>query len=243
MEKDIRLALMAGTDIPIENTQLILHQPTIKEISMIGEKEYFTGAQCLCISKNMFAEDKTLLENSNNFQIFMTVMSRPETIDKKADVIQVLSLLFPNYQIQFTPRSIILHNEDINQMIDESNFEDIQEYFQKVFCTSNGPMDQQSFNPANDKAKEIAEKLMRGRQRVAEQNGSANQSIFSQYTSILTIGIQSMSLHDLLNLTMFQILDLMERYMLYVNWDMDVRTRLAGGKPDKQPDNWMKNLH
>lgn len=243
MEKDIRLALMAGTDIPIENTQLILHQPTIKEISMIGEKEYFTGAQCLCISKNMFTEDKTLLENSNNFQIFMTVMSRPETIDKKADVIQVLSLLFPNYQIQFTPRSIILHKEDINQMIDESNFEDIQEYFQKVFCTSNGPMDQQSFNPANDKAKEIAEKLMRGRQRVAEQNGSANQSIFSQYTSILTIGIQSMSLHDLLNLTMFQILDLMERYMLYVNWDMDVRTRLAGGKPDKQPDNWMKNLH
>ena len=26
--------------------------------------------------------------------------------------------------------------------------------------------------------------------------------------------------------------NLIERYMLYVNWDMDVRGRLAGGKPD-----------
>lgn len=243
MDKDIRLALMSGVDIPVEGTQLIIHQPTIKEIAMIGEKVFFTGAQCLCISKTMFAEDKALLENSNNFQIFMTVMSSPETLDKKTDVIQVLSLLFPNYKILFTPRSIIMNHEDMTQTIDESNFEQLQEYFQKVFCTANGPMDQQAFNPANDKAKEIAEKLMRGRQRVAEQNGAANQSIFSQYTSILTIGIQSMSLQSLLDLTMYQILDLMERYMLYVNWDIDLRTRLAGGKPDKQPDNWMKNLH
>jgi hypothetical protein len=48
-----------------------------------------------------------------------------------------------------------------------------------IFCSKNGPMDQQAFNPANDKAKEIAEKLMRGRQRIAEENGSSNASVFS----------------------------------------------------------------
>ncbi len=244
MEKDIRLALMTGVDIPVEGTQLLMHQPTIKEISMVGEKEFFAGAQCLCISKSMFVEDKSLLENTNNFQIFMTVMSRPETQDKKESVMQVLSLLFPNFKVLFTPRSLnLVGQEGQSCLIDESNFEQLQEYFNKVFCTKDGPMDQQSFNPANAKAKEIADKLMRGRQRVAEQNGSADQSIFSQYTSILTIGLQSMSLQNLIDLTMYQLLDLMERYTLYVNWDMDVRTRLAGGKPDKQPDNWMKNLH
>lgn len=243
MDKDIRLALMTGVDIPVENMPLVIHQPTVKEISMISEREFFTGAQCLTIKKSMFAEDKTLLENSNNFQIFMTVMASPETIDKKASVLQVLSLLFPNYKVIFTPRSLVLNSEEGNFTIDESNFEQLQEYFDKIFCVTNGPMDQQSYNPANAKAKEIAEKLMRGRQRVAEQNGSANQSIFTQYASILTIGIQSMGLDKLINLTMFQMLDLMERYMLYVNWDIDLKTRLAGGKPDKQPDNWMKNLH
>jgi hypothetical protein len=48
-----------------------------------------------------------------------------------------------------------------------------------IFCSKNGPMDQQAFNPANDKAREIAEKLMRGRQRVAAQNGDSTSSVFS----------------------------------------------------------------
>ena len=86
---------------------------------------------------------------------------------------------------------------------------------------------------------------MRGRQRVAEQktNGANSASVFSQYLSALTIGIQSMSLNDLMNLTMYQLFDLMERFQLYMAWDLDVRTRLAGGKPDTQAENWMKNIH
>ena len=112
-----------------------------------------------------------------------------------------------------------------------------------IFCSKDGPMDQQSFNPADEKAREIAEKLMRGRQRVAAQNGSSNASVFSQYLSILTIGLNSMSLQNLADLTMFQLYDLIERYNLYINWDLDIRSRLAGGKPDTKPDNWMKNIH
>ena len=84
---------------------------------------------------------------------------------------------------------------------------------------------------------------MKARQRVAEQNGAAGSSVFSQYLSILTIGLSSMSISDLLNLTMYQLYDLIERYMLFTNWDMDIRSRLAGGKPDSKPDNWMKNIH
>ena len=103
-------------------------------------------------------------------------------------------------------------------------------------------MDQQAFNPANAKAKEIAEKLMRGRQRVAELNGSANSSIFSQYLSSLSIGIH-ISILELENYTMFQLFDSLERYSLYTNWDIDIRSRLAGAKPEGKPENWMKNIH
>ena len=92
-------------------------------------------------------------------------------------------------------------------------------------------------------AKEIAEKLMRGRQRVAAQKGESNASIFSQYLSILTVGLSSMSLKELMDLTMFQLYDLVERYQLYISWDIDIKARLAGAKPDDHPDNWMKNIH
>ena len=52
-----------------------------------------------------------------------------------------------------------------------------------------------------------------------------------------------MPLSEAMNLTMYQLYDLVERYTLYVNWDLDIRQRLAGGKPDSSPDNWMKIIH
>jgi hypothetical protein len=48
-----------------------------------------------------------------------------------------------------------------------------------------GPMTQQAFNPKGAKAREIAEKLMKGRERIAAEQGSTHTSIFSQYISIL----------------------------------------------------------
>lgn len=240
---DYRLAMMCGTDIPVPECQIVLHQPRLKEIALIGEQDFFIGAQCLCLNKSMFVEGKDVLANTNNFQIFMTVMTEKEAKDKKDAAIQVLQLLAPKYKAMLTPRSLVLNSPDGTITIDENNFECLQDILRMIFCSKNGPMDQQAFNPANDKAREIAEKLMRGRQRVAAQNGDSTSSVFSQYLSILTIGLQSMSLQDLMNLTMFQLYDLVERYSLYVNWDIDIRSRLAGGKPDKQPDNWMKNIH
>ena len=240
---DTRLALMCGTDIPVPECQLIIHQPRIKEIALIGEQDFFSGIQCLCLNKSMFVKDESLLESTSNFQIFMTIMSEKETVDKKNAVQQVCMLLFPKVKVSFTPRSIMFIGDGITSTIDENNFEYLQSALSAICCLKTGPMDQQSFNPANAKAREIAEKLMRGRQRVAEQKGEQNTSIFSQYLSILTVGLHSMSLQDVMDLTMFQLYDLVERYMLYINWDMDIRSRLAGGKPDSKPDNWMKNIH
>lgn len=240
---DTRLTLMCGTDYPVPECQLVIHQPRIKEIALIGESDFFSGIQCLCLNKTMFVKDESLLTNTNNFQIFMTIMSEKEAADKKFAVQQVCTLLFPTYKVAFTPRSILFTGGAAPVMIDENNFEFLQAAITEICCLKTGPMDQQSFNPANAQAREIAEKLMRGRQRVAAQKGETNVSIFSQYLSMLTVGLGSMSLQDTMDLTMFQLYDLVERYMLYINWDMDIRCRLAGGKPDSQPDNWMKNIH
>ena len=234
---DYRLSLMSGIDIPIPECRLILHQPTIKEISYIGEVNFFTGAQCLCINKSMY----TGHDIKNNFSLLMMLMSDENTKDKKESVKQVLTLVFPNYRIFFTPRAISFNCNDETFTIDEDNFDSLQEVLKKVFCL--GSAGQESFNPANEKAKEIADKLMRARARVAAQKGDGVGSIFTQYLSILSVGLGSMSLQELLNLTIFQLYDLVERFMLYMNWDLDIRSRLAGGKAEGKPDNWMKVIH
>ena len=240
---DIRLALMCGTDIPVPELQTTIHQPTIKEISYIGEQEFFIGLQTLSINKNMLAQGNSVLESTTNFQIFMTIMKEQETKDKKDAVINFFQLVFPGNKVIFTPMSILLNKEGQQTLIDENNFDILQEMIKQIFCVNSGPMDQATFNPADEKAREIAEKLMRGRQRVAEQKGETNSSAFGRYLSILTIGLNAMPLSEAMNLTMYQMYDLVERYTLYLNWDLDIRTRLAGGKPDSKPDDWMKNIH
>lgn len=239
----MKLALMCGSDIPIPECQITIHQPRIKEIALIGDNDFFTGIQTLCVSKNMISQGETLLTNTNNFQIFMTIMQEQETADKKEAVKQIFPLIFPKYSMFLTPRSILLRKENENIIIDDANFEAFQKVLLQIFCINNGPMEAQTFNPQNQKAKEIADKIMRARQRVAAQKGEGAGSIFAQYLSVLTIGLGSMSLQDCEELTMYQLFDLVERYMLFTNWDLDIRSRLAGAKGDKQPDNWMKNIH
>ena len=237
---DIRLALMAGIDIPIPELQLTIHQPTIKEIAFIGDTDFFIGSQCLTVDKKLLQQDETLLENTNNFQIFMTIMTEKESIDKRKATLQVLELIIPGYKVIFTPRSMILSKQEQSIVIDEQNFQFLQAPLREIFCIKSSTED---FNPANTKAKEIAEKLKRGRQRVAAQKNDGNGSIFVQYVSALTVGLSSMSLQDCLNLTMYQMFDLVERYSLWLDWDLDIKQRLAGATPDSKPDNWMKNIH
>lgn len=235
--------MICGADLPVPECQLVVHQPTIKEISLIGEKNYFTGAQCLTLNKSMFVvEGKNVLGDLNNFQIFMMVMGEKEAKEKKDATIQTLQLVCPNYKTVFTPRSLVLMTPNQSITIDENNFDYFQDVLRLVFCSKNGPMDQQSFNPQGSKAQEIAQKLMRGRDRIAKEKGGSNSSVLSQYVSILSVGL-GINMLDLINLTMFQIYDLIERYGLYTDWNIDLRSRLAGGKPDRTPENWMKNLH
>ena len=88
---DYRLALMAGTDIPIPECKLILHQPKIKEIAFIGEQQFFMAIQCLSLNKTSFIEDESLLNTTSNFQIFMTVMSSDEAVEKKTKCFAVIN--------------------------------------------------------------------------------------------------------------------------------------------------------
>ena len=238
---DYRLALMTGVDIPIPELQVTVHQPTIKEISMIGEQDFFIGIQTLCIDKKMYIEDENLLANTTNFQIFTAMLNEQQMADKKQAVQQVLTLLFPQTKIIFTPRSILLNINQENIIIDEGNFEQLQDVLIQQFCLQGSGQEQ--YNPKDKKAREIAQKLMKARQKVAKLKATENSgSMFTQYLSVLTIGT-SLTLKDAMELTMYQLYDLIERYSMYLNWDIDIRSRMAGAKVDKPVENWMKQIH
>ena len=245
---DIRLALITGIDIPIPELQISIHQPTMKDISYMGEQDFFTAVHHICLDKEALVEDKVLLENLTNFQVLMKVLEQSkDASEKKLALTTLLSLLFPSYQAMFTPNSIILRNAETseNVLIDKDSFQYLQNMIKEVCCVNNIFQGNNIvYKPANARAKAIADKIMRGRQKAAAAKGGENfESVFSRYISILTIGTSSMSLKDCTELTMYQLFDLVERYTLYTGWDIDLRVRLAGGDPKSEADNWMKNIH
>ena len=246
--QEIDLALMTGIDIPIPECNLVIHQPTIKEIAFIGEKDYFLAVQTLCVDKQSLAEDPSILNEITNFQLFLAVMADKSFSDKKNAIKKALTILFPNYTVMIMPNTLSFFQKNSEDqtgiLMDDQNFECFQQILREICCLRSGDMQEAGFNPRDDRAKEIAAKLMRGRQRVAAQkNETTNFSLLGQYISILTVGLASISMSESCSLTMFQLFDLVERYSKYSAWDIDVKVRLAGGKSDKEPENWMKNIH
>ena len=246
------LQLITGVDIPIPELQIAIHQPTIKEISYIGEERYFSALQIVCFNKQILIaanQGNEALDKLNDFDIFMTLINDPQmknVEEKKESVLNLFLLLFPNYNVQFLPHGIYFNNPETkhNFTIDENNFLILQSALQKVGNLDNSVGGtNSSFNPKNERAAKIAAKLMKGRARAAQSRGEGTGSILSRYVSILTIGLNSMSLESCLNLTVYQLYDLIERFGLHTNWDLDIKSRLAGGKPDSKPDDWMKNIH
>ena len=245
-----KLQLMTGVDVPVPELEIAIHQPTILEISYIGELEYFQAMQLLCFDKNTIIaanpKGTSNLLAMNNFEIFMTLIGGPDGLEKQNQILSVLSILFPKYTVQFLPRGLFFNNatEKKSFTLDERNFDSLRVVLNEVSGMKNATGGQNgTFNPVGQKSAEIAAKLMKGRQRAAQQKEGSSQGVLARYVSILTIGLNSMSLNDCLNLTVYQLYDLIERYGLWVGWDLDIRSRLAGGKPDSKPDDWMKDIH
>ncbi len=237
---------MAGIDIPIPELQLTIHPPTIREISLMGDKDFFMAMQYLCVNKEVLIQDETLLATLTNFQVLMKVLEQSKDKNKKDTIQTLLLLLFPERKSMILPNSILLTTQGEDPVvIDDNNFNILQEYIKAILCANSVFQgDNIVYNPGNEAAKRIADKIMAGRRKAAQlKNGGNNESVLTRYVSILTIGVGSMNLNDCLNLTLFQMFDLIGRYTSFVEWDTDMRLRLAGGKPDKTVESWMRDMH
>ena len=109
------LLLLSGNDIPFPEAQITIHVPTVKEIGLIGEESFYGGCGVLNFSKdNLTEEDRINLANVDDFEILMMIMdnTNPEMRKTRIDMLRVLTLMFPEYQIELTRKSINLKKDD-----------------------------------------------------------------------------------------------------------------------------------
>ena len=243
------LLLLSGADIPFVEGTVTIHQPTIYEISLIGEEALFTGCELLRFSKDILAqEDKIRLSNYTDFNILMSIMN-----DKSGSMItnvlcakQLLELLFPLYNILYTNKEIIMvnvnDNTDICGMINEDNFLSFKEIVTQIFCLKK-TTSMQEYNAQGELAKKIADKFKSRHQQLAKLSTNQNKiAIFSRYISILTVG-EHKDINSFMKYTVYQLFDEFQRYQLKMEYDMFLKARLAGANDIKEPEDWMKDIH
>jgi len=238
------LLLLSGTDIPFPQAQITIHQPTIKEISYIGEEALFAGCELLNFSKDKLSpEDKINLENKSNFEILMSIMKdRNLAVQKnKVYAIMVLTLIFPDYKVSIESKQIALIKEEKKHCLNDDNFEEFKNIISTMFCLKSHNKD--DYNVKSNKAKELAEKLKKGRAKAAQAKGESQKiALLSRYVSILAVG-EYKSFDTLLNYTVYQLFDEFERFELKQSFDMYTQAKMAGAKDLDDIENWMKDIH
>jgi hypothetical protein len=217
------LTLLSGNDIPIEEIHLLLHQPTIKEIALIGEDAFFSGCELLRFNKeNLSSEDRNRLESIANFDIIMSIMreKNPSAQKQAVGAQMVLSLLFPTYSIHlnFDNMSIDFkpENEDIVFRLNKDNYEIFTKILGEILSLDGG--EGTDYNPSGSMARQIADKLRDRQAKLAAAKGNNNQkiAILSRYVSILAVG-ENKDMNSLLNYTVYQLFDEFKRYQLKLN--------------------------
>lgn len=246
-----RLMLDTGVDIPFPAAQVSISQPLVKDISRLGEESNFLiGANAL--TKNYKAiQDNFDLSQLSNFEILMTMMMQKDAnVQKiKENIEQLLSLIFPNYQILITPRSIILVDEEKkNFMIDADNFDAFADIIYDMFCLKefHGEHGDDDYNPAGDRARALIEQIRKGKEKIAalkRERGEDNtlMSVLERYISVLAVG-ERKNKNELANYTVFQLVDEFKRFQLKETFDFTFQAKMAGAQKIKDAKDWMGDL-
>ena len=238
--------LMSGADVPFIEAGLVVHQPTLTEIGLIGgETEFRWGCEVLNIStKTLKEQDKSFLDSVDNFDIFMKLMNDH---DKKMhslreSAINVLSILFPGYEMTIGEDALVFTKGTETNYIRKATFPIFQQILVDICCLKGSDKDAKDFNPKSKIAQQIADKLRKGRAQAALSKKDNKISILSRYASILAIGLQ-VDLHTIMGYTIFQIYDQYKRYQLKEAYDANLKARLAGAKDLEDPEDWKQDLY
>lgn len=231
------LQLITGIDFPVEELGLTLRQPKVKEIAMLGEQNYFVALQLFRMTKESLKIENPEL---TNWMIFQEALGQKiEGITNTRTLVTNFLQLFVIQHLTLGPRSIIIDTPEGLTNIEPEQFD----IFQKIVCTVGGesllvPSEEQ-FRPKNKRAAEIAEKMKKARKRIAAQKPQPKgEDFLARYIKAVAV-VTANSLEAVTNMTIIQLNEIMQKYLAWESYDLDIRSRLAGAKGDDKLTHWI----
>ena len=244
--------ILSGQSLMIDDMNIFVTQPKIKDIVLFGEDDFLTGIQILTNIEQfnqMIKQGNSELNMMSDFQLLLILIEEDFTIKKM--IKELFSLIFPNYIVKITENSIdFLIDEESSKIVGRItpfNFENLQIVLHDAFIPQGDNEREPDYNPANDAAQKIAEKIKKGRQKVHQQKAMSEgpHSIFADYCSVLSIGMH-MDINIFFSYTPFQLYDAYRRFFSKEQSDFYMRVSsmpLMDTSKMETPPEWNRNLY
>ena len=247
--------LLAGLPIEVPGVNIAITQPSVKDIAAFGEDDFFMGLQMLIKAESVIApikEGNPQLAMLDTFQLLVVGMN--QDVHMRLLIENFLNFIMPDYEIQLAPGSINFKFPEVNQVVGQlnpMNFESFQQTLQSCFLPLNLDADDTpEYNPVNEQAAAIAEKLRKGAEKVKKLKAMENdkdpvRSLLANYASVLSIGL-GIDVNVILNYTLFQLFDGFRRYTTKMQFDLYQKvstTPMMDTSKMKVPDDWLSNIY
>ena len=237
---------LSGQDVPIQECNIIVHQPTIKQIMIFKESVFLSTIQLFGNIDDTILklrESNPLTEQFNDFQLLMALVNQDKTIKQK--ITTFFELIFPLYIIEIKDDAFYFYIND--QKVGTINLSNYKIFCETIKTLFGLPTDNKKYIPANDKAQELANKFKKRAEILAKRKGKDEDSpsLFGSYVSILSIGM-NIDINILLNYTPFQLYDSFNRYWKKVHSDFYQRVStmpMMDTSKIEEPDSWTDNLY
>ena len=233
------LLLRTGQDIYFPEGNFYLHQPTISEIALFGQNRYHLILKILVTPLDqLFSKDKIDLNGITRFDVIMSMIKEQQSFELAFRTFLVLMIPNINF-IDFHADRILLLSKDsenkiISYVIDKSIFDAMIPYIADIL-NAEETVAHQEFNPVNKRAAEIAEKIMRWREKVnGKAGGKSNFSLLDYYCDVVcTLGFTQQEINKM---TIVQVVRLFNIYKRKVIYDEYFQVGLvAGHKNEDEP--------
>ena len=252
-----KLLLDTKDKIPFSSpsAQLVIYQPSIAEIGMLGEPNFLMAVQVLTKDyKKTISKDNSDLDNLTNFDIIMSIIKEKTENSKLifVNILQLFELIFPDYKIGVTPNSFIFQVKENNdnlssQIIDNKNFDIFSQYLYEMFALASfSGQVIEDYNPAGDRARALVEKFKKKHEYLAQlrqEKGedTAVASIFGRYMNVLAVG-ERKNKNELSQYSVYQLIEEFKRFELKEAFDYTLQAKMAGAKNVKDAKDWMQDI-
>ncbi len=259
MAKVPSLALLAGTPIPFPEMEIEFVQPRIKDIAKMGEDNFYIVLNVFNTTKESiidqmnkkYAQDKEALDFilgdlqfKTRFQIVREILDRDD--DTKSHLASFLYICFPALSKVFIDKDAMImtiKKEEGNKMVVVSDelYDELASMVNSIFGSDD--LNKSSFNPANDKAAEIAAKIQKRRNIVAKEQGLDNKKTSSLATAVSILSTtDKIPLMEVLNYTLPQLAYQVERSKQFVGYNTQITLGAFSGLKDVEIADWSKAI-